>query len=1751
MINKLNLIAKFLGFSLVFLVAQSLSAQCTGGQVPSSCNATGEFGPNMIINPSFEAGGVTGWLFSGCGQPNQGDPFLAPCGFIIRDGWSTFNAGVIRDNTDPFTPCNPQNEQPSAFTGNNYLKMWQGGGTFLANEIVNNGGPVNWPLVTPGRTYGASVRMMSPSDRAEGCDEDHLSGGLTAVIRIEYWLGDNTLCQLVESEPFDETYANGGWYTFSVQGIAPPGAVRANVIMVMVGAGGGAVYFDDVTFAEKLDGAPAGTPVTLACNDNVNVTVNGSCGLEIDPSSLLEGANEAIGFDLVVRDLAGNPINIDDVSSHIGSHNQTFEYQVIDQCSGNYCWGTLTLEDKSDPVVECSDCTDPTVSDPGCIFNCTEEKLFSTFIPEEDRFGFDPGLLDDILPTDIDDFVDDFVSDNCGVPVTANYRDVFSSVGDCSEGTLMTRIWTVNFPSVSGGVTTVTCERYYKFLPISNFDEAGTFVGQEAPFTEIAGICVPTIDETITGQILMPKAVVEIPTCNVAIDPVSLQAFFDSPLSEDDDTDDDGIDPDEGDVDCVIEANEGTWVAYPHYYIAGLNESHLYGNFIEVRGVPHAQALNPDVCNTVVEYSDTPLEACAPGCGGNTKTLRTWRILDWCASSFAEYQQVIHVVDRSGPSLGAAPVLASVDPWECNADVLIPAPSLSDACDQNLTYEIGFVEGALEVTGNATDGFVIHNVPIGTTEFQYVSSDCCGNIGQFTSSITVEDNTAPVPVTIENIVIELARLGGDPVAQGVDQGTAKISVEDIDNGSFDSCTDVVVEIRRSAVCNDADAEWGEVVTFCCSDLGGAQSTQVVVDLRVCDKNGNCNFLDAVITLEDKAAGGPGSCPADVVLQCTDDIWDFDLTGLPGNSFSTCEEIVTELDSATLAEILENTEPRTKRFNQGGPSLGQYFGVEVPAFDPDCGFGAFRREIDGCPDQWIVVEPQNPTTFNPETEIWEFDSAFDPTTIVWPEDATVDCDGYDGGVPTWVDTECQLVGSDVVTEVITIEEGGGAGCLTILNHWTIVDFCKYDPSRPDEFIYRWTQTIKIIDTEAPTVTSETDLCFAVNTEECDRKGVTLSAVGVDEGECSSAWISWTINVDYNADWVIDEVFTSNVAPVLPSGEPNPFYVAKTASGDAVSINLAPNLAKDSGHRIEWNVSDGCGNRGTFTSTFTVEDKKAPTPYCLNLGTAVMSNGEVELWAVDFNIGSFDNCSPQEALFYTFTDVAPPPRCDEEYDSQTNLMWYDASFWFYESNEGTVDDDDDCPLNGEGAYSDGGFNPDTGAFEEYGGDIHRWFPGLRSSGAIFTTADVSASGFLQLPVYVWDECGQLDFCLVELRVIDNGGGARVSGRVATEDGREVEDVMTELKTIAPEFSKFDMTDESGTYAFDDNALTQDYEVSGEKNDDYLNGVSTIDLVKVQRHILGLEPFETAGQMIAADVNNDQRINGQDLVELRKLILGIYSELPQNDSWKIINAKDASTLTLANPWNYGETITIAEMAEDMFDQDFIGVKIGDVNHSVVANRAQGLPSTDRGVSLEFTDGKVEAGEEVTVTMTTTEQMYGYQFTMDMSAVSLVEVTGQSVTEGNVAVLGAAMTMSTSSVEAMTGELFTLKLKATESGQLSELLGMNSSVTKAEAYLGENLETVSLNLSGAKEVEFSLGQNEPNPFKETTTIGYSLPEASDIKLTLYDVTGKVLQVIRDQGQQGENKVIVSTDALTTGVVYYKLETGEYTATRHMIVIE
>ncbi|MCO6493455.1 MAG: T9SS type A sorting domain-containing protein, partial [Phaeodactylibacter sp.] len=83
-------------------------------------------------------------------------------------------------------------------------------------------------------------------------------------------------------------------------------------------------------------------------------------------------------------------------------------------------------------------------------------------------------------------------------------------------------------------------------------------------------------------------------------------------------------------------------------------------------------------------------------------------------------------------------------------------------------------------------------------------------------------------------------------------------------------------------------------------------------------------------------------------------------------------------------------------------------------------------------------------------------------------------------------------------------------------------------------------------------------------------------------------------------------------------------------------------------------------------------------------------------------------------------------------------------------------------------------------------------------------------------------------------------------------------------------------------------------------------------------------------------------------------------------------------------------------------------------------------------------------------------------------------------------------------------------------------------------------------------LYQNTPNPFKGETLIGFNLPSDDKVTLTVSDVTGRVLRLVRMDGVKGYNNIALSSHTLpATGVLYYTVETSEYTATRKMVIIE
>jgi photosystem II stability/assembly factor-like uncharacterized protein len=85
----------------------------------------------------------------------------------------------------------------------------------------------------------------------------------------------------------------------------------------------------------------------------------------------------------------------------------------------------------------------------------------------------------------------------------------------------------------------------------------------------------------------------------------------------------------------------------------------------------------------------------------------------------------------------------------------------------------------------------------------------------------------------------------------------------------------------------------------------------------------------------------------------------------------------------------------------------------------------------------------------------------------------------------------------------------------------------------------------------------------------------------------------------------------------------------------------------------------------------------------------------------------------------------------------------------------------------------------------------------------------------------------------------------------------------------------------------------------------------------------------------------------------------------------------------------------------------------------------------------------------------------------------------------------------------------------------------------------------------EYILKQNYPNPFNPMTTIEYELPSAATVRITVFDVLGRILSVLEDKHQHA-GKHVVHFDATGTpsGVLFYQLKAGAFTQTKRMMVI-
>ncbi len=396
---------------------------------------------------------------------------------------------------------------------------------------------------------------------------------------------------------------------------------------------------------------------------------------------------------------------------------------------------------------------------------------------------------------------------------------------------------------------------------------------------------------------------------------------------------------------------------------------------------------------------------------------------------------------------------------------------------------------------------------------------------------------------------------------------------------------------------------------------------------------------------------------------------------------------------------------------------------------------------------------------------------------------------------------------------------------------------------------------------------------------------------------------------------------------------------------------------------------------------------------------------------------------------------------------------------------------------------------------------------------------------------------DFVFANNYVLDIGRGdsIEINGDVETYYLKPVEKVEVTLTSPGHVYPTY-ITDKDGKFHFtlpDSEAYT----INCYRNDFFRNGVSSLDLIRIQKHLLGVEPITNPYDLIAADANHSESVSAIDLIELRKLILGIYTVLPSNTSWRFVPRDFISGAT-----------------------HFIGIKVGDVNNTVKANfqnvlpRGSRPPLTWRIDQKEFFTGDLI---EINFYLKNPIHLQGFQFTITDPDLEFLDVSSSSIDLGpeDFAMFNDKITMSWFSEKGIQFSdkdvVFTLKARAKLNGSLRNNLSINSDITEAEMYNTDNEIFIPRLVIEDKFNPIISSSPEPNPWKDESAITFYLSHSGIATFDIYDLNGRVIFTKTESFNIGKNIIrIYSTDFPERGLLFYAIKTEDNVISNKMIVI-
>ena len=296
---------------------------------------------------------------------------------------------------------------------------------------------------------------------------------------------------------------------------------------------------------------------------------------------------------------------------------------------------------------------------------------------------------------------------------------------------------------------------------------------------------------------------------------------------------------------------------------------------------------------------------------------------------------------------------------------------------------------------------------------------------------------------------------------------------------------------------------------------------------------------------------------------------------------------------------------------------------------------------------------------------------------------------------------------------------------------------------------------------------------------------------------------------------------------------------------------------------------------------------------------------------------------------------------------------------------------------------------------------------------------------------------------------------------------------------------------------------------------NGINGTDISLIQSHILKKVILNSPYKLIAGDVNNDGAVNGTDIALIKSLILKHITTFPGNRLWSFVDSSFVFG-TPTKPFPYNDSISIINLVTNKTAQNFIGVKLGDVNYDWNAS-VLGVQTNTTPIELSNDNILVDnsASEvRIPIRVKNFKEIMGMQFTLNFNSEVLqlksiennllaFDYNTDFASEGKLPFLWVD---PSSTPQAIADNAVLFELVFTKKGNLNnENINLSSDITNVSAFDG-NYATIGIVKSAGIITENSTSVSQlklfPNPVKDVVVIN-----GNDItKIQVIDNAGKVI---------------------------------------------